>query len=96
MIFRETEYRGPIKRGDAIKALKDSKKVLGIIYGVFHQDVAISPREILELMREGVIVVGGSSIGALRAAELSGLGMIGDIFRMFKRRELDSKMTRWQ
>ncbi|MCQ4153813.1 MAG: TfuA-like protein, partial [Archaeoglobi archaeon] len=51
-----------------------------------------SPREILEVMREGVIVVGGGSIGALRAAELCELGMIGvgDIFRMFKSGELDS------
>ena len=91
-IFGEAEYRGPIKRGDAIKAVKEGKKVLGIIDGVFHQDVAISPREILEVMREGVIVVGGGSIGALRAAELCELGMIGvgDIFRMFKSGELDS------
>ncbi len=91
-IFREAEYRGPVKRGDAIKAVKEGKKVLGIIDGVFHQDVAISPREILEVMREGVIVVGGGSIGALRAAELCELGMIGvgDIFRMFKNGELDS------
>lgn len=91
-IFDEAEYRAPIRRGDAIKALKEGIRVLGIIDGVFHQDVAISPREILEVMREGAIVVGGSSIGALRAAELCDLGMIGvgEIFRMFRSGELDS------
>ncbi len=91
-IFKEAEYRGPVRRGDAIKAFKEGIRVLGIIDGVFHQDVAISPREILEVMREGAIVVGGGSIGALRAAELCDLGMIGvgEIFRMFRSGELDS------
>ncbi|MEM4540893.1 MAG: TfuA-related McrA-glycine thioamidation protein [Archaeoglobaceae archaeon] len=91
-IFAQAEYRPPIKRGDALKALKDGAKILGIIDGVFLQDVAISPREIMEVLREGVIVVGGGSIGALRAAELCELGMIGvgEIFRMFKNGELES------
>ncbi|MDK2796107.1 MAG: TfuA protein [Archaeoglobaceae archaeon] len=91
-IFAEAEYRAPIKRGDALKALKEGKKVLGIIDGFFHQDVAISPREILEVLREGMIVVGGSSMGALRAVELCEFGMIGvgEIFRMFRNGELDS------
>jgi len=91
-IFREAEYRAPIKRGDALKALKEGKKILGIIDGVFHQEVAISPREILEVLKEGVFVVGGSSIGALRAVELCDFGMIGvgEVFRMFKRGELES------
>ncbi|MCS7143585.1 MAG: TfuA-related McrA-glycine thioamidation protein [Archaeoglobaceae archaeon] len=91
-IFAQAEYRPPIKRGDAIKALKEGFKVLGIIDGVFHQEVAISPREILEVIRERTIVVGGSSIGALRASELHDFGMIGvgDIFRMFKNGELES------
>lgn len=91
-IFDKADYRPPIKRGDALKALKDGAKILGIIDGVFLQDVAISPREIIEVLREGVIVVGGGSIGALRAAELCELGMIGvgEIFRMFKDGELES------
>lgn len=91
-IFGEAEYRAPIKRGDALKALKEGKKILGIIDGVFHQEVAISPREILEVLKEGVFVVGGSSIGALRAVELCDFGMIGvgEVFRMFKRGELES------
>lgn len=91
-IFEEADYRAPIKRGDALKALKEGKKVLGIIDGVFHQDVAISPREILEVLREGMLVVGGGSMGALRAAELFELGMIGvgEIFKMFRGGELDS------
>ncbi|MCS7130381.1 MAG: TfuA-related McrA-glycine thioamidation protein [Archaeoglobaceae archaeon] len=91
-IFAQAEYRAPIKRGDALRALKEGARILGIIDGVFHQDVAISPREILEVIREGVKVVGGGSIGALRASELHELGMIGvgEIFRMFKDCELES------
>ncbi len=91
-IFDSAEYRPPIKRDDAIKAAKDGFEIIGIIDGVFLQDVAVSPRELLEVIKSGARVVGGGSIGALRAAELSEFGMIGvgEIFRMFKEGILDS------
>lgn len=73
----DADYRPPIKRGDIISALNDNPDVIGIIDGVFHQQPAVSHREILEALNKGIVVVGGSSMGALRASELDELGMIG-------------------
>lgn len=73
----EAEYRYPIKRGDILEAIAESPDVIGIIDGVFHQQPAVSHREILEALKNGIVVVGGSSMGALRASELDELGMIG-------------------
>jgi len=88
----EAEYLPPVKRGDVLTAFEKGVRIIGIIDGVFHQDVAISPREILEVLRKGGVIVGGSSMGALRAAELDNFGMIGvgEIYRMYRSGEIDS------
>jgi len=51
--------------------------VVGIIDGVLLSDAAVGHREILNLLRRGIRVFGSGSMGALRAAELSTLGMEG-------------------
>ena len=91
-IFSEAIYMPPIKRGDAIKAFEEGASIIGIIDGVFFQDVAVSPRELLHLLDKGAIIVGGGSMGALRAAELDVYGMIGvgEIYEMYKRGEIYS------
>ena len=48
-----------------------------IIDGYFLQRRAIRHKEIVEALGRGVTVVGGSSMGALRAAELDDFGMVG-------------------
>lgn len=73
----DADYRPPVKRGDILKALNDKPDIIGIIDGVFHQYPAVSHKEIMKALDEGVTVVGGSSMGALRASELDSLGMIG-------------------
>ncbi len=73
----DADYRGPVQRDDILKALHESPDIIGIIDGVFHQQPAVSHREIMEALKKGVIVVGGSSMGALRASELDDLGMVG-------------------
>lgn len=73
----DADYRPPVKRGDILKALNDKPDIIGIIDGVFHQYPAVSHKEIMKAIDEGVTVVGGSSMGALRASELDNLGMIG-------------------
>ena len=52
-------------------------RTVGIIDGVLLNDAAVGHREILALMKRGATVIGGGSMGALRAAELKDLGMIG-------------------
>jgi hypothetical protein len=84
------ELRPPAKRGDILAAAGDGAKIIGLIDGVFFQDCAVAHREILQVLRAGVRVVGASSMGALRAAELDTLGMegVGRIYRMFRSGEL--------
>ncbi|MEN6294400.1 MAG: TfuA-related McrA-glycine thioamidation protein [Methanobacterium sp.] len=73
----DADYRPPIQRGDVTAALQDNPDIIGIIDGVFHQQPAVSHREILDALKKGVTVVGGASMGALRASELDGFGMVG-------------------
>ena len=73
----DADYRPPIQRGDVTAALQDNPDVIGIIDGVFHQQPAVSHREILDALKKGVSIVGGASMGALRASELDDFGMVG-------------------
>ena len=73
----DAEYHPPVARDDVATLLNDPPDIIGIIDGVFHQQPAVSHREILRALEAGVIIVGGSSMGALRSAELDYAGMIG-------------------
>jgi hypothetical protein len=86
------EYRPPAKRGDLLAAAGKGATIIGLIDGVFHQESAVAHREILAAIQHGVKVIGASSMGALRAAEMDTLGMvgIGEIYRMYKSGELES------
>lgn len=86
------EYRAPAARGDITAAAADGAQVIGLIDGVFLQDCAVGHREVLGALRSGVVVVGASSMGALRAAELDSLGMIGigEVYLRFRDGELES------
>lgn len=84
------EQRPPVRRGD-LPALP-SVGVVGIIDGEFAQSRSVSPREVLALLRQGVKILGASSMGALRAAELSTAGMegIGKIYEMYRNESIAS------
>ncbi len=86
------EYRPPAKRGDLLRAAQEGAAIIGLIDGVFHQESAVAHREILAAVKQGVRVVGASSMGALRAAEMDTLGMvgIGEVYRMYRSGELIS------
>ncbi|WP_042707540.1 TfuA-related McrA-glycine thioamidation protein [Methanobrevibacter wolinii] len=75
----DADYRPPIKRGDIIKMVDDNNlpDIIGIIDGQFQNTPAVAHKEIIAAMNKGVTVVGGSSMGALRASELDDMGMIG-------------------
>jgi len=82
----DAEYRPPAKRGDILEAARAGARIIGLIDGVFFQDCAVAHREVLAALRAGVRVVGASSMGALRAAELDSLGMegVGEIYRAYR------------
>ncbi len=87
----EAEYLPPIRRGDLAK-LGAEIECVGIVDGEFYQSLAVSPKEILPLLERGVRVYGASSMGALRAAELHGCGMVGmgRIFEAYRDGAIDA------
>jgi hypothetical protein len=86
------DYRPPIQRGDIINILSENPDIIGIIDGVFHQQPAVSHREILEALKKDITVVGGASMGALRASELDDFGMIGVgyVYKQYKEGHIES------
>jgi ribosomal protein S12 methylthiotransferase accessory factor len=78
----DADYRPPVKRGDL--ASIQSGTIVALIDGVFEQDLAVSPREVEEAVARGVIVFGGSSMGALRAAEVPGVIGVGRVFEWYR------------
>jgi hypothetical protein len=67
----------PIRRGDLRDAMDAGYRIIAIIDGEFYQNLAVSPKEILVGLRDGRHIIGGSSMGALRAAEMDVYGMEG-------------------
>lgn len=88
----KADYRPPIGRGDVLKALNDKPDIIGIIDGVFHQKPAVSHKELLKALKSGVTLVGGASMGALRASELDDFGMIGvgKVYDAYKNGDIES------
>jgi hypothetical protein len=78
----DADYRPPVKRGD-LASIPEGVRVVGIVDGVMLNDAAVGHREIIALMARGIKVLGGGSMGALRAAELADFGMVG-IGRIFE------------
>ncbi|HEX2642765.1 MAG TPA: TfuA-like protein [Thermoanaerobaculia bacterium] len=86
------DMRGPIRRGDLYRDREAGSAVFVILDGVFFQQDAVSPREIVDVLADGALVVGAASMGALRAAECWPAGMqgMGTIYRLFRRGSLTS------
>jgi hypothetical protein len=76
----------PARAGDVLAVLPERPLAIALVDGVF--DTAPSPwhHEIALALDAGVAVFGGASMGALRAAELGALGVVGvgTIFRWFR------------
>lgn len=87
-IFADADYRPPAKKGDFLRLAADPDvKMVGFVDGVFLQDYPPTPIEVYQLARkEGVLLAGAASLGALRAVELEKFGMIGigRIFQLYK------------
>jgi hypothetical protein len=92
-ILPEAIIRPPARRGDlyALRILKHS--VFLVLDGVFGSALAISPREVIDVAKDGALVVGASSMGALRAADCfpAGVRGVGTIFRLYRSRAISSE-----
>lgn len=73
----EVEIHPPIAALDLLRMGLAAGDVVGIVDGYFHQARAVPHKELLRVLSDGVHVLGASSIGALRAAELQPWGMHG-------------------
>lgn len=80
------EVRPPVARGDLYAARLMRYSVFVIIDGVFHQDQAIPPREVVDVLQDGARVIGAASMGALRACDCwpAGAQGLGQIYRLFR------------
>ena len=67
----------PVRHGDLLRLQPAAADTVLILDGLFFQAPAVRHKEILHLVRRGVRVVGASSMGALRAAELHPYGVVG-------------------
>jgi len=90
----DADYRPSAKKGDFIGILSGLSDVdpivVGLIDGLFLQDYPPTPIEVYQLLRRrNSLVLGGASLGALRAVELEKYGMIGvgKIFELYKLRK---------
>src|ERR687894_577610 len=92
----DADYRPPARKGDFLRLATDSdvaEMAVGFVDGVFLQDYPPTPIEVYHLIRKnGVLLVGAASLGALRAVELEKFGMvgIGKIFQLYKMGKLDA------
>ncbi|ATB31774.1 TfuA-like protein [Melittangium boletus] len=80
----------PARQGDLWRALTLRPRAIALVDGVFEAQPSVWHHEVLAALEAGVAVFGGGSMGALRAAELSGQGMVGvgAIFEAYRRGEL--------
>ncbi|TGC10916.1 TfuA-related McrA-glycine thioamidation protein [Methanolobus halotolerans] len=76
-ILGEATFHPPVFRGNVEKAVREGYKLIGIIDGVFFSRSAVAHKEIIRAIEAGVTIIGGCSMGALRASELDVHGMIG-------------------
>ncbi|MGC7101405.1 TfuA-like protein [Amycolatopsis lurida] len=85
------EVHPPIGHGAVFGLDLAAGDVLAIVDGLFYLNAAVRHKEILAVAERGVRVVGGASMGALRAAELRGHGMrgAGRVYRMYRDGEID-------
>jgi hypothetical protein len=85
-ILPSAEVRPPISREQLYRDREAGHSIFLIIDGVFACHEAVSPREVIDVARDGALVVGASSIGALRAAECWPVGVcgVGVVYRAFR------------
>lgn len=77
----------PASQGSVFLAVESGYRRIGLVDGYFGNVPSVWHKEILFALAHGVEVYGSASMGALRAAELSGYGMIGAgrIYRCYRR-----------
>jgi hypothetical protein len=76
----DADYRGPVEQGDVHRALldrEDPPPAIGIVDGFWGSVPTVWHLELMYAMSLGIRCYGAGSLGALRAAELAEVGMVG-------------------
>lgn len=86
------DIRPPIRRDDLYRERELGAWGFLIVDGVFMQEDAVSPREVVDVLEDSALVIGASSMGALRAADCwpAGGRGIGLIYRLYRLGVLES------
>lgn len=87
----EARILPPVAQGDVLREAQAAPTAIVIIDGYFEGVPSVWHKEILWALSRGIRVLGASSMGALRAAELAGYGMVGhgEVFRLFASGEIE-------
>ncbi len=82
----DADYRPPIRDGDVEEAMADGVEVIGIIDAAFIQCYTATPTQLVDALRDGCVIFGAASAGALRAVELDRFGMrgVGEIYHLYR------------
>ena len=80
------DVRPPARAGDLAALIAHNPPGVGLIDGCFETAPTVWHKEMLDLIAHGIPVIGGASLGALRAAELHRFGVtgIGAIFESYR------------
>lgn len=73
----DAEFHPPAAMGDMTRAASRGPEAIVLIDGIFEDRPSVWHKEILWALSRDVPVIGASSMGALRAAELDAYGMLG-------------------
>lgn len=73
----DADVRPPAARGDVYRVAHGGAGAIAIIDGLFESVPSIWHKEILDALDRGVRVYRAASMGAIRAAECDGFGMVG-------------------
>jgi hypothetical protein len=88
---RGIEVFPPAVRGAVADAVRAGYRIVGLIDGTLDHDTRVPLAELRDVLaRSDVQLIGGASMGAIRAAQLDALGMagVGRVFRLLRRRAL--------
>ena len=85
-LLAQIELHPPARRGDLAPLLERRPGTVLLVDGLFGGSLTTTATECRELLDAGWTVVGASGLGALRAADLWPLGMIGvgDIYTLYR------------
>src|SRR5690554_3186262 len=89
--YLDAIYLPPAQCDDILSAMRLKPKIIVLIDGNFEFCAAVWHKELLYALSQNIVVYGASSMGAIRAAELSVFGMrgFGKIFEWYVSGEIE-------